>query len=216
MGKEGLYTEEVDGRPVSSHGGVVSRDSQFDPVSREFGAIEVDPSTVFAAPGAYQTEAERAAQAELRSRQDFTLALGEQGEKDTKKRDLSGLYNAMMRGGLELASGKSIGESGIAGLESATTQARYDREQTREEAAQAFREKYGESQIRYQDARSKDLARDNAFFRTQAIESLSDNVAFTMLKPGTDEYEQMIQNEVSRLRNGSASQINTEAFSPTF
>ena len=167
-------------------------------------------------PKAELTDEEKAAQADLRSRQDFTLALGEQGEKDTKKRDLSGLYNAMMRGGLELASGKSIGESGIAGLESATTQARYDREQTREEAAQAFREKYGESQIRYQDARSKDLARDNAFFRTQAIESLSDNVAFTMLKPGTDEYEQMIQNEVSRLRNGSASQINTEAFSPTF
>ena len=136
MGEEGLYTEEGDGQSSGLHGAVVSRESQFAPVPWEGGAIEFDLSTIFAAPGAPQTVpmTDELMEQIVATSGDPIRSENEEGSPGGN-RNLQPLFDFMMRSGLEYASGKNIGEAGIAGLGATADMGQQRRENARAAAA---------------------------------------------------------------------------------
>jgi hypothetical protein len=218
-GEEGLYTKEGDGQPVGLHEGVVSRESQFAPVSREYSAIEFDPSTVFAAPGAPQTVpmTDELMEQIVATSGDPIRSVNEEGSPGGK-RNLQPLFDFMMRSGLEYASGKNIGEAGIAGLGATADMGQQRRENARAAAADDLNADLTRAKISELKSRQ---GLTPAEAREKAIEELTDTREIALMSMPPAQMEALIQQTMQKylpygLMRQTAAPINTEQFDRTY
>jgi len=159
----------------------------------------------------------------------FDAPAGSEGKKDTTTKDSSNmlksgklqpLFDAMLRGGLEFASGKNIGEAGIAGLNQATTLAQQRRENARKNAAEKLAERVGESTIALNEARAESLG--NTYYQAAEIAQrvLSKDPNFLSATP--EEQQRLLSDLISSIQSrglgGGISGIpaNTERFNAAF
>jgi len=159
----------------------------------------------------------------------FDALAGSEGKKDTTTKDSSNmlksgklqpLFDAMLRGGLEFASGKNIGEAGIAGLNQATTLAQQRRENDRRDAAEKLAERVGESTITLNEARAKSL-RDTYYQAAEIAKTvLAKDPNFLTATPAEQQrlLSELISSIQSRGLGGGISGIpaNTERFNAAF
>ena len=217
-GEEGLYTKEGDGQLVGLHEGVVSRESQFAPVPREYSAIEFDPSTVFESPGAPQTVpmTDELMEQIVATSGDPIRSVNEEGSPGGN-RNLQPLFDFMMRSGLEYASGKNIGEAGIAGLGATADMGQQRRENARAAAADELKADLTRAQISELKSRQ---GLTPAEAREKAIEELTDTREIALMSMPPEQMEALIQQTMMKyLPYGSmrqtAAPINTEQFDIT-
>ncbi len=213
LGKEGLYTKEGDGRPV------VSRESQFAPVPWEGGGPEIDLSTVFAAPGAPQTVpmTDELMEQIVATSGDPIRSVNEEGSPGGN-RNLQPLFDFMMRSGLEYASGKNIGEAGIAGLGATADMGQQRRENARAAAADELKTDLTRAQISNLESRQ---SLTPAEAREKAIEELTETREIALMQMPPAQMEALIQQTMMKyLPYGSMRQpvapVNTEQLDPTY
>ena len=159
----------------------------------------------------------------------FDAPAGSEGKKDTNTKDSSNmlksgklqpLFDAMLRGGLEFASGKNIGEAGIAGLNQATTLAQQRRENARRDAAEKLAERVGESNIALNKARAESLG--NTYYQAAEIAQRVLAKDPTFLSATPSEQQRLLSQLILSIQSGglgggiSGIPANTERFNAAF
>jgi hypothetical protein len=149
-----------------------------EPVTWEGGALPIDPATIFAAPGAPQTVpmTDELMEQIVATSGDPIRSVNEEGSPGGKgspggNRNLQPLFDFMMRSGLEYASGKNIGEAGIAGLGATAEMGQQRRENARAAAADELQADLTRAQISELKSRQ---GLTPAEAREKAIEELTD------------------------------------------
>tara|TARA_R110002126_G_scaffold207428_2_gene354485 strand:- start:17 stop:664 length:648 start_codon:yes stop_codon:yes gene_type:complete len=142
----------------------------------------------------------------------------ETGTDKTKKRNLQPLFDFMMRSGLEYASGKNIGEAGIAGLGATADMGQQRRENARATAADEINTDLKRAQISDLESRQ---GLTPAEAREKAIEELTETREIDLLKMNPAEKDALIQQTMMKyLPYGSMRQpvapVNTEQFDRTY
>lgn len=206
-------------------------ESQMKRPPREYGSIvEEKPDLFFASPGEIPSKASEESMVDATDEM-FDEIIGKSrkirvtpetysASETTKSRNLQPLFDAMMRGGLEFASGKNIGEAGIAGLNQATTLAQQRRENARRDAAGKLAERVGESNIALNKARGEAL--EDTYYQAAKVAQavLAKDPKFFMATPAEQQrlLSELISSIQSRGLGGGISGIpaNTERFNAAF
>ena len=193
------------------------------PVPWEGGALPIDPAT-FAAPGAPQTVpmTDELMEQIVATSGDPIRSVNEEGSPGGKgspggNRNLQPLFDFMMRSGLEYASGKNIGEAGIAGLGATADMGQQRRENARAAAADELKTDLTRAQISDLESRQ---GLTPAEAREKAIEELTETREIALMQMPPAQMEALIQQTMMKyLPYGSMRQpvapINTEQFDIT-
>lgn len=181
----------------------------------EFKSIEPDPAKAKSPPIPMTDELMEQIVA---TSGDPIRSVNEEGSPGGKKRNLQPLFDFMMRSGLEYASGKNIGEAGIAGLGATADMGQQRRENARAAAADELKADLTRAQISNLESRQ---SLTPAEAREKAIEELTETREIDLLKMDPAEKDALIQQTMMKyLPYGSMRQpvapINTEQFNRTY